>query len=52
MPIQIDNLEVVSLPPADPAPTASAPPAPVELSDQLRDWLRASTCRHDRLRAD
>jgi hypothetical protein len=52
MPIQIDDIEVVSLPPAEPAPVAAGPVAAPDLSDQLRAWQRAGACRHDRLRAD
>jgi hypothetical protein len=52
MPIQIDEVEVVTLPPADPTPTTSAPVAAPDLSDQLRAWQRAHAIRHDRLRAD
>ena len=52
MPIQIDEVEVVSLPPAEPAPTTSAPVATPDISDQLRTWQRARAIRHERLRAD
>jgi hypothetical protein len=52
MPIQIDNVEVISTPPAEPAQPAATPAPTADLADRLRAWQHAATCRSDRLRAD
>jgi hypothetical protein len=52
MPIQIDDLEVMSLPSTEPTPTTPTQAAPPDLAEQLRTWQKAATTRHDRLRAD
>ena len=52
MPIQIDNVEVISTPPVEPARPASTPAPTADLADQLRAWQHATACRADRLRAD
>ena len=52
MPIQIDDLEVTSLPATEPTATTPTHTAPPDLAEQLRTWQKAASTRQDRLRAD
>ncbi|GAB3866165.1 hypothetical protein GCM10028801_38070 [Nocardioides maradonensis] len=55
MPVQIDQVEVISAPATEPATPTSAPGAPApaaDVTEQMRAWARAAACRSDRLRAD